>query len=64
MRFKVEHVLEMNVKEQKKIKLSLCFTNQALRHEGVWGSGCIDPCFLDLSTSWRHSLYIIQFFHF
>jgi hypothetical protein len=24
-------------------------------HEGVWGSGCIDPRFLDLSTSWRWS---------
>jgi hypothetical protein len=22
---------------------SLCLINQALRHEGVWGSGCIDP---------------------
>jgi hypothetical protein len=21
--------------------------------EGVWGSGCIDPHFLDLGTSWR-----------
>jgi hypothetical protein len=21
----------------KKVKLSLCFTNYALRHEGVWG---------------------------
>jgi hypothetical protein len=30
-----------------KVMLSLCF------HEGVWGSGCIDPCFLDLGTSWR-----------
>jgi hypothetical protein len=28
-------------------------TNQALRHEGVWGSGCIDPYFLDLGTTWR-----------
>jgi hypothetical protein len=27
-------------------------TNEALRHEGVWGSGCIDPDFLDLNTSW------------
>jgi hypothetical protein len=27
--------------------------NSALRHEGVWGSGCIDPHFLDLGTSWR-----------
>jgi hypothetical protein len=26
--------------------------NQALRHEDVWGSGCIDPRFLDLGTSW------------
>jgi hypothetical protein len=36
-----------------KVKLSLCLTNWALRHEGVWGSGCIDPHFLDLGTSWR-----------
>jgi hypothetical protein len=21
--------------------------------EGIWGSGCIDPYFIDLSTSWR-----------
>jgi hypothetical protein len=26
--------------------LSLCLTNYALRHEGVWGSGCIDQIFL------------------
>jgi hypothetical protein len=36
----------------KKVR-SLCLTNQALRHEGVWGSGCIDPHFLDLGTNWR-----------
>jgi hypothetical protein len=36
-----------------KVKLSLCLTNLALRHEDVWGSGCIDPHFLDLGTSWR-----------
>jgi hypothetical protein len=35
------------------VKLSLCSTNQALRHEDLWGSGCIYPYFLDLSTSWR-----------
>jgi hypothetical protein len=23
--------------------LSLCLANYALRHEGVWRSGCIDP---------------------
>jgi hypothetical protein len=37
----------------KKVKLSLCLTNSALSHEGVWGSGCIDPYFLDLGTSRR-----------
>jgi hypothetical protein len=26
---------------------------RALSHEGVWGSGCIDPRFLDLDISWR-----------
>jgi hypothetical protein len=35
----------------KKVKLSLYLTNQGLRHEGVWGSECIDS--LDLGTSWR-----------
>jgi hypothetical protein len=25
----------------------------AQRHEDVWGSGCIDPRFLDLGSSWR-----------
>jgi hypothetical protein len=34
------------------MKLSLCLTSEALRHEGVWGSGCIDQRVLDLSTSW------------
>jgi hypothetical protein len=36
-----------------KVKLSLCLTNQAIRHEGVWGSGCMDPRILDLGISWR-----------
>jgi hypothetical protein len=37
-----------------KVKVkSLYLTNYALRHEGVWGSGCIDAHFLDLGTSWR-----------
>jgi hypothetical protein len=38
---------------KKKVKLYLCLTNWTLHHEGVWGSGCIDPHFLDLDTSWR-----------
>jgi hypothetical protein len=37
----------------KKVNLFLCLTNKALRHEGVRGSECIDPHFLDLGTSWR-----------
>jgi hypothetical protein len=35
------------------VKLSLFLTNYAPRHEGIWRSGCIDPHFLDLSSSWR-----------
>jgi hypothetical protein len=35
------------------VKLSLCLTSQALRHEGVWGSGCIGPHIPDFGTSWR-----------
>jgi hypothetical protein len=46
-------VWRLNTQAQVKINLSLCLTNYALRHEDVWGSGCIDPCFLDLGTSWR-----------
>jgi hypothetical protein len=34
---------------KKKIK-SLPLTNQALRHEGVLGSGSIDPHFLDFGS--------------
>jgi hypothetical protein len=34
------------------VKLYLCIANDALRHEGIWRSGCIDPRFLDLSTRW------------
>jgi hypothetical protein len=34
-------------------KVDLCLTNKALRHEGLRGSGCIHPHFLDLGTNWR-----------
>jgi hypothetical protein len=40
------------IKDTKKEVKSLFLTNLALRHEGVWGSGCIDPYFLYLGTSW------------
>jgi hypothetical protein len=41
-----------------KVKLSLCLTNYALRHEGVLGSVCIYPHCLDLGTSWR---WVVRF---
>jgi hypothetical protein len=44
--------LQSNIRGKVKVKLSLCFTNEALRHEGVWGSGCIYPYFHDFCTSW------------
>jgi hypothetical protein len=36
----------------KKVKLSLCLTTTALRHEDVWGSGYIHPR-IDHDTSWK-----------
>jgi hypothetical protein len=33
-----------------KSTVDLCLTNEALRYEDMRGSGCIDPCFLDLDT--------------
>jgi hypothetical protein len=36
-----------------KVNLSLCLNNEAPGHEGVRGSGCINPHFLDLGISWR-----------
>jgi hypothetical protein len=36
-----------------KVKLSLCLTNYVLCYEGIWESGCIDPCILDFGTTWR-----------
>jgi hypothetical protein len=38
---------------ESKVQLSPCLTDEALRHEDVWESGCIDPHFLDLGSSWR-----------
>jgi hypothetical protein len=40
-------------KDKVNVNLSLCLTSWALRHEGVLGSGCIDPCFPDLGTIWK-----------
>jgi hypothetical protein len=41
------------IPQVKKVTLSLCLTNYALRREGVWWSGCWDPHFLNLDTRWR-----------
>jgi hypothetical protein len=48
-------IRKSGAENKKQIKVKLCpyLTNQALRHEGVSGNGCIDPYFLDLGTSWR-----------
>jgi hypothetical protein len=51
--YRLRYPGSLTVKVKVKVKLSLCLTNYALRHEGVWRSGCIDPHFLDLGTSWR-----------
>jgi hypothetical protein len=37
-------VIGMNFSKGK-IKLSLCLTNSAVHHEGVWGSACTDLLF-------------------
>jgi hypothetical protein len=42
----------------KMVKLFLCSTIYALRHEGIWVSGCREPQFLDLGTSWRWAVRI------
>jgi hypothetical protein len=34
------------VREINKVNLSLCLTNHALRHEGVWENECINQIFL------------------
>jgi hypothetical protein len=49
----IKYNLGFKVLKVKKIKLFMCLTNWALRHEGIWRSGCTDPHFLDLDTSWR-----------
>jgi hypothetical protein len=38
----------VSVSRLYKVKLSPCLTNWALRHEGVWGSGCIDSIASDV----------------
>jgi hypothetical protein len=42
-----------HAEKRNKVDLCLCLSNSALRHEDVWGSGCVDPCIFDLGISWR-----------
>jgi hypothetical protein len=45
-------------KRCEKANLSLCLTNYALRHEDVWGSGCIEPGFFTpaiVGGEWSYS---------
>jgi hypothetical protein len=37
------------------IKLSLCLTNEAPCHEGVWGNECTGSSFLDLGSTQQYS---------
>jgi hypothetical protein len=37
-------------------KVVPCLTNKALRHEGVWGSGFIDPRTIDLGNIYRRAV--------
>jgi hypothetical protein len=51
---------QKSIQHDAVIMLSLCLTNQALRHEDVWGSGCTEPHFVYLETrsSWK---WVISF---
>lgn len=40
---------EWNFLRSVKVKLSMCLTNSALCHRGIWGSGFIDPHFLNFT---------------
>jgi hypothetical protein len=41
-----DEILQLSLGKSVKVKFSL-------RHKDVWGSGCVDPLFLDLGTIWR-----------
>jgi hypothetical protein len=50
--FTFGNTLRLTVNVKKKKCKAVPALNEALRHEGVLGSGCIDPGFLDLGSSW------------
>jgi hypothetical protein len=39
--------------KRREVEIKFVLISQALRHEGVWRSGCIDPHIHDLGTSWN-----------
>jgi hypothetical protein len=44
--------------QAKNLSVASYLRNHIRRNESVWGSGCIDPRFLHLDTSWtRMPLY-------
>jgi hypothetical protein len=45
--------LSLMSSSKDKVNLTLCLAKYEIHHEGVWGSGRIDPYFLDISISWR-----------
>jgi hypothetical protein len=51
--FTAKNICLSYISVNKKIMLFLCSNSWALCHEGARGSGCTDPQFLDLGTSWR-----------
>jgi hypothetical protein len=45
--------ISMSIIRRNMKNFPMCLTNYALRHEGVWGSGCIKQPFPDIGISWR-----------
>jgi hypothetical protein len=56
--YKYIYHVRNNLFVQSEVKLSLRLTNSALRYEGVWGSGCVNPHFHDLDTIWKLSHWL------
>jgi hypothetical protein len=46
-------IVKLLIVKVKKGKVVPVIKSLSMIPAGVWGSGCIDPYFLDLGTSWR-----------
>jgi hypothetical protein len=51
--YRSAYMCHMDYTKGKRVKLSLCLTNEVLPREGVGGSECIDSNFLGLGIGWR-----------